>query len=174
MFPDDPHSPTTFTRPQNEQPTALLHMGWAPITREPDVLARSDVWRNSLEWADRQVAQQVDGMGINRFEVGVLTSDPARGKTMMLQVLNSSEVISHSASLRRLNAAGADIHIRPKEEGGYSLSLVDDVSLATIARMRQEGFRPALVVRTSPDNYQAWMRHGEALTARLLMWWEKR
>ena len=131
-----------------------------PTTREPDVSAKSDV---RMEWADMQVAQQIKGMGINRFEVGVLTSDPARGKTMMLKVLDANEVIHRSASFRRLNAAGADIHIRPKEEDGYSLSLVDDVSLATIARMRQEGFRPALVVRTSPDNYQAWMRHGEAL-----------
>lgn len=163
MFPDDPHPLTVFTPQQNEQPAALLSRGQAPITREPDVLARRDVRINSLGWADMQVAQQADAMGINRFEVGVLTSDPARGKTMTLQVLHSNEVIQHSANLRRLNAAGADIHIRPKEEGGYSLSLVDDVSLATIARMKQEGFGPALVVRTSPDNYQAWMRHGDAL-----------
>ena len=163
MFPDDLRPLKTSTTSLNEQPTALRKSDQASITREPDVLGRRDVRTNSLEWADMQVAQQVNSMGVNRFEVGVLTSDPVRGKTMMLQVVSPDEVISHSANLRRLNAAGADIHIRPKEESGYSLSLVDDVSLTTIARMKQEGFRPALVVRTSPDNYQAWMRHGEAL-----------
>lgn len=162
MFPDEPHPPTASTKLQNEQPRSLT-LQRSFITREPDVSARSDGWRNSLGWADMQVAQQVASMGIDRFEVGVLTSDPTRGKTMMLQILDSNEVVYHSASLRRWNAAGADIHIRPKEEGGYSLSLVDDVSLPTIARMKQEGFEPALVVRTSPDNYQAWMRHGDAL-----------
>ncbi len=119
MFPDDPPLPAAMTTPQNEQPPGLLHRSPAPIAKEPNVLARSNVRMKSVEWAGMQVAQQVASMGIHRFEVGVLTSDPARGKTMMLKVLNSNEVISHSVNLRRLNAAGADIHIRPKEEGGY-------------------------------------------------------
>jgi len=119
---------------------------------------------SSSDWADRQVARQLDGMGTGRYEVGVLTVDKAKGKQMSLQVLEASEVIHLAANLRRLNAAGSDIHIRPKEAGGYSLSLVDDITESTIARMKQEGYSPAVVVRTSPDNYQAWMRHGEALS----------
>lgn len=120
---------------------------------------------SSSEWADAQVVRQLDGMGTSRFELGVLTADKAKGKQMSLQVLEASEVIQAAANLRRLNAAGADIHIRPKEAGGYSLSLVDDISESTIARMKQQGYTPAVVVRTSPNNYQAWMRHGEALSA---------
>ncbi|MEJ7605094.1 MAG: hypothetical protein WKF37_02245 [Bryobacteraceae bacterium] len=78
---------------------------------------------SSSDWADRQVARQLDGMGTGRYEVGVLTVDKAKGKQMSLWVLEASEVIHLAANLRRLNAAGADIHIRPKEAGGYSLSL---------------------------------------------------
>ena len=115
------------------------------------------------DWADGQVARQVHGMGINRFEVGVLTAGGPNGKTMRLQAMDLNEVIEASANLRRLNMGGAEIHIRPKEDSGYSLSLVDDISLGTIERMRREGFTPAVVVRTSPHNYQAWMRHGEGL-----------
>ena len=33
---------------------------------------------SSSEWADRQVAQQLNGMGTSRFEVGVLIADKAK------------------------------------------------------------------------------------------------
>ena len=140
---------------------------WALDALQEDILVRTGKGSAAMtgaDWADQQVARQVDGMGTGRFEVGVLTNDPSRGKEMSLRVLEASEVIHQSANLRRLNAAGAEIHIRPKELNGYSLSLVDDVNEGTLARMKNEGFAPAVVIRTSPDNYQAWMRHSEALT----------
>ena len=140
---------------------------WALDALQEDVGVRASdksAVLSSSDWADMQVARQLDGMGAGRYEVGVLTVNQAKGKQMSLQVLEASEVIHLAAHLRRLNAAGADIHIRPKEAGGYSLSLVDDISESTIARMKQEGYTPAVVVRTSPNNYQAWMRHGEALS----------
>jgi len=37
------------------------------------------------------------------------------------------------------------------------------VSLPTIARMKEEGFQPAVVVQTSPNNFQAWLQHGQVL-----------
>jgi len=140
---------------------------WALDALQEDIVTRTGKGSASVtgaDWADQQVARQVDGMGTGRFEVGVLTNDPSRGKEMSLRVLESSEVIHQSANLRRLNAAGAEIHIRPKEPNGYSLSLIDDVNEGTLARMKTEGFAPAVVIRTSPDNYQAWMRHSEPLT----------
>ena len=113
---------------------------------------------NSASWGDIQVATQVDAMGVKRFEVGVL-----KDKRMMLEEMDEYEVIDNAAHLRRLNFGGADIHIRPKEAAGYSLSLVDDISESTLKRMKAEGFAPTLVVRTSPGNYQAWMKHHEIL-----------
>ncbi len=111
------------------------------------------------DWGDMQVASQVDAMGGNRFEVGVL-----KDKRMVLEEMDKHDVIYNAANLRRRNLGGADIHIRPKEQDGYSLSLADDISEATIGRMKAEGFAPALIVRTSPGNYQAWLKHHEALT----------
>jgi len=144
---------------------AQNYQRWAIDALHEDSGQRRANMQTSADWADEQVARQVDGMGVNRFEVGVLTAGGPNGKTMRLQAMNSNDVIAASAELRRLNMAGAEIHIRPKEDGGYSLSLVDDVNLGTLGRMKREGFTPAVVVRTSPDNYQAWMRHGERLNA---------
>jgi hypothetical protein len=45
------------------------------------------------------------------------------------------------------------------------LSLLDDLTAETIERMKAEGFEPAVVVETSLNNFQAWLNHGEILSA---------
>jgi len=45
----------------------------------------------------------------------------------------------------------------------HSLSLVDDLGVDAIDRMTAEGFEPAVVVETSPSNFQAWLNHGQVL-----------
>ena len=65
--------------------------------------------------------------------------------------------------LRHENAKGAHIYVRPA--GLHSLSLIDDLSAEAIERMKTEGFTPAVVVETSPNNFQAWLNHGQVLDA---------
>ena len=64
--------------------------------------------------------------------------------------------------LRRENARGAHILVRP--HGAHALSLIDDLSVDAITRMTNGGFQPALVVETSPGNFQAWVNHGRVLS----------
>jgi len=45
------------------------------------------------------------------------------------------------------------------------LSLIDDLTVEAIDRMKAEGFEPAVVVETSPNNFQAWLNHGRVLEA---------
>jgi hypothetical protein len=65
--------------------------------------------------------------------------------------------------LHHENAKGAHIYIRPT--GAHSLTLLDDLSREAIKRMRAEGYEPAAVVETSPNNFQAWLHHGQVLDA---------
>jgi len=67
--------------------------------------------------------------------------------------------------LRHENGKGAHIYIRPA--GTHSLSLIDDLTADAIERMKTEGFEPAVVVETSPNNFQAWLNHGQILEARM-------
>jgi hypothetical protein len=46
-----------------------------------------------------------------------------------------------------------------------SKSVLDDLSLEVIVRMKEEGFEPAVVVETSPSNFQAWLNHGQVIDA---------
>jgi hypothetical protein len=46
------------------------------------------------------------------------------------------------------------------------LSLVDDLNAEAIARMTAGGFQPAVVIETSPGNFQVWLNHGRILCDR--------
>jgi RepB DNA-primase N-terminal domain len=63
--------------------------------------------------------------------------------------------------LRLQNAEGRNIYIHPKGEHG--LSLIDDISADSVRWMKEEGFQPALIVETSPGNFQAWLKHPRSL-----------
>jgi RepB DNA-primase from phage plasmid len=68
--------------------------------------------------------------------------------------------------LRREDARGAHIFVRP--EWPHTLSLIDDLSADAIEEMPNTGFEPAVVVETSPNNFQVWLNHGRVLSDRFL------
>ncbi|MEP7452165.1 DNA-primase RepB domain-containing protein [Phyllobacterium sp. SB3] len=57
--------------------------------------------------------------------------------------------------LKSENARGGDIYIRPEDR---RYILMDDLSLATIRRLKNDGFAPAAVLETSRNNFAAWIR----------------
>jgi len=67
--------------------------------------------------------------------------------------------------LRLKNGRGRNIYIRPS--GEHRLSLIDDIGWRTVGRLKEEGFEPAVVVETSPGNFQVWLNHGEILPREL-------
>ncbi len=90
---------------------------------------------------------------MQRFEVGI-----REGKTgqMMNREWSRAELEQSAAWLKRMNAKGNDVYIRPA--GDHGLVLVDDLKAQTLERMKAEGFAPAATVETSPGNYQAWVK----------------
>lgn len=100
------------------------------------------------------------------YEIGVFFPAASAGadSRMLLRTWDESTIFKSVAWLRAKNAEGAAIYVRPKGEHPYSL--VDDLSADTVRRMGKEGFTPAIVVETSPGNFQAWLNHGEVLDRR--------
>jgi len=84
---------------------------------------------------------------------------------MGLVVRLHSTLIRSVPWLRYQNSQDRNIYIRPK--GEHHLSMVDDLTADAIKRMKAEGYTPALVVETSPGNFQAWLNHGQVLPQRL-------
>jgi hypothetical protein len=104
------------------------------------------------------VRKQLCAMGCELFEIGVLRMD---GRMLLRSGWSSDHIDAALAWLRRENALGAQIFVRP--HGTHALSLIDDLNAEAISRMTDAGFQPAAVVETSPDNFQVWLNHGRIL-----------
>src|SRR5258708_4375531 len=106
------------------------------------------------------VEKQSCAMGAQVFDIGLF--DPSAAEGAMLPRLWNFDTLLRSVSWLRLkNAEGRHIYIRPA--GEHSLSLIDDASIQVVERLKSEGFAPAVVLETSPGNFQAWLRHGQIL-----------
>lgn len=115
------------------------------------------------------VEQQIAAMGCEVYEIGLFKphtpeSDP-REPEMLPRTWDRATLLKSVPWLRYQNSQGRNIYIRPK--GEHHLSMVDDLTADAIKRMKAEGYTPALVVETSPGNFQAWLNHGQVLPQRL-------
>lgn len=75
---------------------------------------------------------------------------------MMNRLWTPDEVLQNAAWLKRMNAQGNDIYVKPAGEHG--LVLVDDLKPEAIDRLKGQGVNPAIVTETSPGNLQAWLK----------------
>ena len=105
------------------------------------------------------VFTQISSMECSVFELGVHKSDPQ--PLMVLRTWDIDALIRSISWLKHENQAGRNIYVRPS--GEHHLSLVDDLKREAVAAMKRASFHPALVVETSPGNFQAWMKHPQAL-----------
>ena len=121
------------------EPAGRASRGGAPEARRD----------RSLEAVRRQIA----AMGVPRFEVGI--RDAKTGK-MMNREWGRAEIERAVPWLKRMNAMGNDVYIRPAGEHG--LVLLDDLKPQALERMKAEGFAPAATIETSPGNFQAWVK----------------
>jgi hypothetical protein len=122
----------------------------------------SHAWDKTYEAVERQLT----AMGADLFEVGALQrGDGDQPQFMLLRTWDRRKVIDSVPWLRYQNRHESHIYVRPKGES--NLTLVDDLKLSSVTRMRQEGTQPAAVVQTSPGNFQAWIKHSTRLDKEL-------
>src|ERR1700693_3169450 len=105
-----------------------------------------------------QVRRQLAAMASDYLDIGILRPN---GRMLLREAWTVCQIEEAIQRLRRENARGAHIFVRP--HGVHALSLVDDLGVDAIARMNEAGFQPALVVETSPQNFQVWLNHGRTL-----------
>ena len=115
---------------------------------------------SSVPLARAMIGVQLAAMGCARFDLGVLRA----GTMVLLEAVSADRITARVRWLRRENVRGAHVFIRP--HGLSHLTLVDDLDAQAIAAMKHCGFAPALVVETSPRNFQAWLKHARLLADR--------
>lgn len=108
------------------------------------------------------VKAQTAAMGCEVFEIGLLKPDAEREPQMLLRTWDAPTLLRSVSWLRHQNAMGRHIFIRP--HGEHRLSLIDDLVPPKVSQLSKDGFQPAAVVRTSPGNYQVWLKHPEPLS----------
>lgn len=106
--------------------------------------------------------RQIRATGCQIFEVGLFKPEAeGAGPVMIPRVWDSEALLRSVPWLRLQNRDGRNIFCRPK--GEHHLSLVDDLRADAVTEMKRAGFEPALVVETSPKNFQVWLNHGRTL-----------
>src|SRR5271168_3835903 len=115
--------------------------------------------------AARVAMDQLEALGAECFDIGVKRVD---GTMLLREGWGTRQVLKSLLWLRRENLNRGHIYVRPS--GAHGLSLVDDLKAAAIAEMKARGFEPALVVETSPGNFQAWLKHGQVLEEAISTW----
>ena len=109
------------------------------------------------------VQRQVTAMAADLFEIGLYNPDAVPPESVMVPRVWDAEAIRNSMPwLRHQNRDGRNMYIRPK--GEHNLSLVDDLTKDAVSAMKSAGFGPAVIVETSPNNFQAWLKHAERLS----------
>jgi hypothetical protein len=115
------------------------------------------------------VERQIAAMGADIFEIGLfkprVPGDGSNEPEMLPRVWDRETLLRSVGWLCFQNAHGRNIYVRPK--GEHHLSLVDDLTAEAIQRMKTDGFGPAVLVETSPGNFQAWLNHGQVLPKQL-------
>lgn len=101
------------------------------------------------------VKNQLRAMGCEKYDIGV--RDRETGK-MMNREWDQDRVMEAIPWLKRMNARGNDIYIRPARDEKHGLVLVDDIDGITIEEMKSCWHDPCCIVETSPKNLQAWVK----------------
>ena len=110
------------------------------------------------------VRRQARAMGCAAYDIGIL--DHTTGERVQHH-WTPQTIEQQLQYLKRQNAQGRDILIRPRPFPLTGLILVDGLSEDAVARMSEDGYGPALSLETAPGRFQVWVRAGtDLLTSR--------
>jgi hypothetical protein len=109
------------------------------------------------------VKAQIGAMGAGRYQVVIVN---AKAGTQMTREWSASELLKGIPWLKRMNAQGGDILLRPLD--GPELLLVDALDAEAVKDMRRQGLAPAVTIETSPGRFQAWVKVSDHLLPEVL------
>jgi hypothetical protein len=112
-----------------------------------------------MDRSQKAAMAQISAMESEMFEIGLFTVEPQ--PSMIVRAWDGETLIRSMGWVKHQNGSGRNIYVRPA--GEHRLTLVDDLTADAVATMKKSGFQPAVVVETSPGNYQAWLKHAEVL-----------
>ena len=88
------------------------------------------------------------------YHVKTIPEDAAVGGKLIVVDYDRRELLRSTKFLRAKNREGSHIYGRPNTTRHV---LIDDLGDNGLAALIKDGLRPAITIRTSPGNYQAWV-----------------
>lgn len=142
------------------------HKEAAEVLRGPNRLAHLKEPRNQerskgFALTVRAVRRQLEGMGADHFDVSI-RHEPTQ-QTTLERELTVEEIVDRVPELRKRNRNLCHIDVRPS--GLSRLTFLDDLKADQIDDLVEMRARPAVIVESSPGNYQVWLKHSRELTA---------
>jgi hypothetical protein len=107
-----------------------------------------------MDRAETTVRSVLTAIDAPLYDIGVLSN---RGMLPGLDGISAEAVLARLSLLKRCNARGSHIYIRPA--GEHRFTALDDLSENSLGILTADGFHPCAVVETSAGNFQAWLKH---------------
>lgn len=103
------------------------------------------------------VQRQIKGMACECYEILLVD---AQGQAKQQRDWSETQLLESVPWLKRMNARGHDVLIRPSRQSG--LALLDPLSQADIAKLERVEVPCAAKIEVEPDLLQVWLRLGNA------------
>ena len=150
--------------------------------RAQGLFQQADRWRHRAAWeqarhtppAPQQTSQRAEAMreledfrtyadavNAERYRVTCIKMDEDGGKKTfildkkggMTRGFSPDELEAHMPEMLRFQRRGENIYYTPLSDDRHHI-LIDDMTRDRLKRLQEDGFRPAVVLESSPGNYQ--------------------
>ena len=110
----------------------------------------------------KQFERYAEAVGAERYRVTSIRMKPDGDKMTFIldkkdgitQGFTPQEIEQRTPEMQRLQRRGENLYYTPLSEAKHHI-LIDDMSREKLERLVQDGYRPAVVLESSPGNYQA-------------------
>jgi len=100
------------------------------------------------------IEEMIFALPTDQWQLRLVPGDEHQGSPVKSLVYTKAQLLRSIGFLRGENKNGYHIYGRPIT---YRHVLVDDLDQDALDRLKADGLKPNVVVRTSKDNYQAWI-----------------
>lgn len=109
------------------------------------------------------VQRQVKGMGCQRYEILLVD---VQGKAKQTREWTETQLLGSVTWLKRMNARGHDVLIRPAAPSG--LVLLDRLTQFDVAKLERSGVPCSAKIQVEADRFQVWLSLGSAAVSEKL------
>jgi hypothetical protein len=131
----------------------ILALGGATDRSEPAGRGGSGRTPAARDRSLEAVEAQLNALGASRYEV--LTVNAKTGHQEK-RLWTPQDVVAAVPWLKRMNARGNDIYLRPVD--GPELVLIDRLGAADLDAMRARRLEPSATIEVSPGEFQGWIK----------------